>query len=187
MRPQKCNNIERQKDCILSVYVSDSTISKKRLTPSSNVLYRSCNRITPAQIDTHNITHLIFAFASIDPQSFNITPTSSDDTALYPQFTALKSALMQTWIGLGGGGFSDPGPTHTTWSDMASNSSRRAAFIMSLIGFMEKWGFQGVDLDWEFPVDSAHGGSPGDFENFVDLLSEMRAAFGNRYGISVAL
>lgn len=94
---------------------------------------------------------------------------------------------MQKWISIGGGGFSVPGPTFTTWSDMCSNSENRNAFISSLLQFMNAWSFQGVDLDWEFPADAAHGGRPEDTENLVLLVQEMRAAFGSSYGISSTL
>jgi chitinase len=153
----------------------------------SNVRYRSCERIDPSHIHTDGLTHLNFAFASIDPISFNITPVDPGDFALYSQFTALKSADMQTWVAIGGFDFSDPGPTHTTWSDMMSTSANRAAFISSLIDFMTTWGFQGVDIDWEYPANPDRGGRPEDTQNLVSLLADMRAAFGAKYGISVTL
>ena len=94
---------------------------------------------------------------------------------------------MQTWIAIGGFDFSDPGPTHTTWSDMMSTSANRAAFISSLIDFMTTWGFQGVDIDWEYPANPDRGGRPEDTQNLVSLLADMRAAFGAKHGISVTL
>jgi chitinase len=94
---------------------------------------------------------------------------------------------MQTWVAIGGFDFSDPGPTHTTWSDTMSTSANRAAFISSLIDFMTTWGFQGVDIDWEYPANRDRGGRPEDTQNLVSLLADMRAAFGAKYGISVTL
>lgn len=70
---------------------------------------------------------------------------------------------------------------------MASSATNRNAFISSLIDFMDMYGFQGVDLDWEYPVSEDRGGTDADEDNFVSLVREMRAAFGTRYGISVAL
>lgn len=158
-----------------------------RLTLSSNVRYRSCDRVAPSQIYTMGLTHLFFAFAWINPTNFSITPANTGDLALYSQFTALRSAATQTWIVIGGFDFNDPGPTHTTWSDMCSNSANRAAFISSLIHFIKQWGFQGVELDWEYPANPSRGGRPTDTQNLVSLVSEMRKAFGTTYGISVTL
>lgn len=77
--------------------------------------------------------------------------------------------------------------THSTWSDMAMTQDRRAAFIQSTIAFLDKYGFQGIDLDWEYPVAEDRGGGPEDTKNFVSLIREMRQAFGTKYGISMAL
>jgi len=52
---------------------------------------------------------------------------------------------------------------------------------------MPKYGFQGVDLDWEYPVSPDRGGTPDDTQNLVLLVQEMRKAFGTSYGISLTL
>lgn len=52
---------------------------------------------------------------------------------------------------------------------------------------MDKYGFQGVDLDWEYPAAEVRGGKPQDTENLVSLVKEMRAAFGSKYGLSSIL
>jgi chitinase len=123
----------------------------------------------------------------IDPTTFNVVPSAPGDILLYHEFTSLKSTRMQTWFSIGGFDFSDPGPTRTTWSDLCANPTNRAAFISSLIDFMNKWGFQGVDLDWEYPGQPDRGGNPQDTPNLLLLIQEMRAAFGNKFGISLAL
>lgn len=52
---------------------------------------------------------------------------------------------------------------------------------------MYNFGFDGVDIDWEYPGVLSRGGSAADAANFVALLSDMRTAFGSTFGISVAL
>ncbi|KAH8679577.1 glycoside hydrolase superfamily, partial [Tricladium varicosporioides] len=164
-----------------------ATTKGRRVAYWHNVRDRECDQVWPSQIDTTDLTHLIFAFVSIDPVSFQVIPADPNDVPLFSQFAALKSTVMQTWIAVGGGGFSDPGPTQFTWSDMASCPANRAVFISSLCAFMEKYGFQGVDLDWEFPTVASRGGRPEDTANLLLLLKELRAEFGPRYGISAAL
>lgn len=117
------------------------------LTYFRNLIYRACNRIDPAHIKTAGLTHLLFAFASFDPTSFQVTSVQANDAVLYSQFTHLKTTIMQTWIAIGGGDFTDStSSTYHAWSDMTSTAARRAIFIASLEDFMVKYGFQGVDL-----------------------------------------
>lgn len=52
---------------------------------------------------------------------------------------------------------------------------------------MQHFSFEGVDIDWEYPVAPERGGRPEDLVNFVSLVKEMRAAFGTSYGISLTL
>lgn len=111
----------------------------------------------------------------------------SRDVPYYTQFTALKSSTLQTWVAIGGWHFNDPGPTQSTFSDIAASASNRATFISSLQSFMSQYGFRGVDIDWEYPGAPDRHGKLADTQNFVVLLREMRAAFGTNYGISLTL
>lgn len=77
--------------------------------------------------------------------------------------------------------------TRKAFSDMAMNKENRSKFIKSLINFMDNYGFDGADIDWEYPGAEDRGGRPEDTENFVQLCKEMKAAFGRRYGLSVTL
>ncbi|RSL57247.1 hypothetical protein CEP51_014265 [Fusarium floridanum] len=138
---------------------------------------RSCGVVLPSQIQTNGLTHLILAFAHFDSDSFAVGAQDPKDVSYYKQFTALQSSSLQTWIAIGGGGFST-----AAWSSMVASSSSRSAFISSLKSFMETYSFQGVDLDWEFPTAST-----ADAGNLVSLVQELRAAFGKDYGISAAL
>jgi chitinase len=116
-------------------------------------------------------------------------------------------ATLFSWIAVGGFDFSDADkPTHGTWyvatysgcwirdilgrtyvltlvflrSKLVSTATNRAAFIKSLKAFMSKYGFQGVDLDWEYPVDPKRGGAPADTANLVLLVREMRCCVWQR-------
>ncbi|KAK4120516.1 hypothetical protein N657DRAFT_625063 [Parathielavia appendiculata] len=156
---------------------------------SWNVRNRVCNKVAPRDLNTTGYTHLFYSFASIDPATYRIAPAHADDQAMMREFTSLAKDGLQTWIAIGGFDFSDPGtPTHTTWSDICATKARRAAFINSVREYMDEYGFQGVDLDWEYPGDPSRGGNGlDDTKNLVLLVKEMRAAYGNTYGISLTL
>lgn len=84
--------------------------------------------------------------------------------------------------------FNDPGTkTYNAYSDMVSTQGNRAAFISSLIRFMDTYGFQGADIDWEYPAEPKRGGRKEDTDNLVLLMKEMHAAFAGRYGSSLTI
>jgi len=134
---------------------------------SWNVRSRLCDKVWPSQIKLDGLTHLNLAFASVDPKTFKIRLQNPADEEVYRQFTKLKDRGVQTWLGVGGWEFSDPGETRTTWSDVASAQANRQAFIDSVIPFLKQYGFQGMDIDWEWPSTPNRGGRPEDKQNQV--------------------
>ena len=139
--------------------------------------------MSPEDLNLNGFTHLNFAFASFDPSSFAIAPMDSKSGELFGRFTALKDTHpgLETWISVGGWSFTDPGPTRSAFSDMTSSSGNRQKFITGLISFMEQYGFDGVDLDWEYPQADDRGGITADKDNYSALVKDLRAAFGMEY------
>lgn len=139
--------------------------------------------MSPEDLNLNGFTHLNFAFASFDPSSFAIAPMDSKSGELFGRFTALKDSHpgLETWISVGGWSFTDPGPTRSAFSDMTSSSGNRQKFITGLISFMEQYGFDGVDLDWEYPQADDRGGITADKDNYSALVKDLRAAFGTIY------
>ncbi|RDB24966.1 Chitotriosidase-1 [Hypsizygus marmoreus] len=154
---------------------------------------RPCDKMYPEGIPIGAYTHLNFAFAFIDPSSFKVAPMSSDDPALYSRFTALKNTNpgLETWISIGGWSMNDPEqPTATTFSDLAGSSDAQSRFFASTLSFLETYGFDGVDLDWEYPVAPERSGKDADFENYVTFLQNFRNALhssGHTYGLTITI
>lgn len=64
------------------------------------------------------------------------------------------------------------------FSRMVNSNANRKAFIDSSIALLREWGFDGLDLDWEYPASRDSGKNhPGDKQKFTQLCSELMAAF----------
>lgn len=106
------------------------------------------------------------------------------DHVLYQRVIALKerNPALKVSIAIGGWAVSSP-----PFSNMARTAERRATFIQSVLDFMNTYGFDGVDLDWEYPVATDRDGHPDDKANYVHLVQELREALGTGAEISVAI
>ncbi|KAI1454308.1 hypothetical protein F4805DRAFT_469461 [Annulohypoxylon moriforme] len=153
---------------------------------------RPCDVFPPENLDLTGMTHINFAFSYFDPSTFQITPMDANAGSLYSRFTALKAKQpgLQTWLSIGGWSFNDATNTPNTqnaFSNMVGSAANRQAFIDSLRNFMQTYGFDGVDIDWEYPAADDRGGVEADFTNFPLFLSELRTSFGSGLGISATL
>lgn len=154
----------------------------------------------PSLIDPTIITDLYFAFGifgfvtrSVDPQNphltgdFTVQPVEwNDQSTLYPQVMALKqiNPKLRVLLSIGGWSFNDPNDpngigtfTYQLFSKMVATSESRAEFIHSAVAYAQRYGFDGIDIDWEYPGDLTRGGSEADLDNFVLFLKECQEAF----------
>lgn len=145
---------------------------------------RECYPFPPAAIPIEGLTHLNFAFGYIAPSSYEVTPMDGATPAsLFTQTAdvrSLKSGLsdLKVYISLGGWTFSDNGTdTQPLFSEIASTESNRKKFANNLVDFMKKYGFDGVDIDWEYPGAPDRGGEEHDTSNFVALLKTLKETF----------
>ncbi|KAK1990158.1 glycoside hydrolase [Colletotrichum falcatum] len=110
--------------------------------------------------------------------------------SLISRLTSLKERKpgLETWVSVGGWSFNDPGKYQHAFSTMSSTAANRKKFIGNLVKLMETYGFDGVDLDWEYPTADDRGGKPEDKANFVLLPKDIKKAFSEKgYGYSLTL
>ena len=67
------------------------------------------------------------------------------------------------------GGYNDS--QGSKYSILVADPAKIAAFVQSAVAFLQTYGFDGLDIDWEYPS------SPADKAGFVKLLAALRSAF----------
>ena len=138
------------------------------------------------------LTHINYAFLNISEQGDCILGDayaeidrfyegdSWDAGALrgsFHQLQLLKEANphLRTLLSIGGWTWSNQ------FSAVASTPESRARFASSCADIMEQYGFDGLDVDWEYPGGGGlYPGRPEDTENFTLLLADMRAELDAR-------
>ena len=129
-------------------------------------------------IDPFLCTHIIYSFAGLghDNRIRSLDPWNdlrdNYGKGAFERFTGLKrqNPKLKTLIAIGGWNEGS-----IKYSNMAQSESARKVFVDSVVDFIEKYDFDGLDLDWEYPA--ARGGKPEDKNNFSLLIRELKAAF----------
>ncbi|KAL5315417.1 hypothetical protein ACEPPN_016284 [Leptodophora sp. 'Broadleaf-Isolate-01'] len=81
-------------------------------------------------------------------------------------------------ISVGGWTFSDNGTaTQPVFGNIAGSAANRQAFADNVVAFLTHYGFDGIDLDWEYPGAPDRGGIPDDTKNYIALLETLRSTF----------
>ncbi|KAL1835649.1 hypothetical protein VTJ49DRAFT_6294 [Mycothermus thermophilus] len=133
-----------------------------------------CPDIEPEDILVSGLTDINVAFINFG-SDFKLIDLDGGTVARVAALRRDHPALHVS-IAVGGWDFNE-GATADYWSRMASTYPNRQIFIRSVVDYLKKYGLNGIDLDWEYPVDVDRAGHPEDYNNFVLLLSQMRKAF----------
>lgn len=134
-------------------------------------------------------THIIYSFASLDPVNLVI---KSEDTWLdldraggvrgvkvgnFRKFTGLKEKYPDVKFLLAMGGWTDS--AHEKYSQLLASPDKIVKFAEHAVGFLQQYGFDGLDLDYEYPGFDGHGRvtPASDKSGFTELCRQLAAAF----------
>ncbi|KAI5926807.1 glycoside hydrolase superfamily [Camillea tinctor] len=144
------------------------------------------SRYQPQELPVSELTHILYAFADIAP---NGTVLPSDpavdlekryphDAPAYRERRGERNAYgvvkqlfvhkkynrnLKTLLSIGGWNYSPK------FAGVAASADGRRAFARSAVKLITDWGFDGIDVDWEYPASAAEGA------DFVKLLAACRA------------
>jgi len=65
------------------------------------------------------------------------------------------------------------------YSDMAKDPEKRRIFVKSVVPFLKKYGFKGLDIDWEYPGGRQGADIDNDKDNFSSLIAELAEELHN--------
>lgn len=149
--------------------------------------------VKASAVPADKITHLNHAFARIGKEGTLVSgypihdfgaaysaqgPGNNDESWMknggnFGEYLKLKYThpQLKTLLSVGGWEWSD------NFSDMAWDSHTRTKFCRSAAAFIARFGFDGIDIDWEYPNGGGHEHNskrPDDVRNFTIFIEELR-------------
>ncbi|WAO97137.1 Chitinase [Fusarium falciforme] len=108
----------------------------------------------PQDLPASKLSHILYAFINVRSDGTVFTADTWADLEKHYQGDFMLSIGGWTWS--------------SNFAAAASTATTRSAFAKSAVTLMKDWGFDGIDIDWEYPS------SGQDADNMVLLLRAVR-------------
>jgi chitinase len=141
----------------------------------------------PQQIPAERLTHLLYSFADNKPDgTVFLTDSYADAEKRYPtdswndsgnnlygslkqlQILKAKNRNLKVMLSIGGWTHTNTNTNKHMDGPMATAAGRQR-FASSCVELIRDYGFDGIDVDWEYPKDEEQG------HQWLELLKEIRS------------
>lgn len=143
-------------------------ISSASLAQSFKIIGYYMPSADPVNI-TH-YTHINYSFAIPAKTGDTLLPLRNPENAR-KMITQAHEMDKKIFISVGGWGIGDGGGDDTRFHKMAETAQGRQTFIQSTMKMVEEYGFDGVDLDWEYPDEDSPSA-----DHYVLLVTDLADA-----------
>ena len=129
--------------------------------------WSSWSGLTPAQIPAQKLTDIVYAFANVR-NGRCVSEQPGHDAQVASELVALRTRHPHLRLSLAVGGAS--------WSGgfaSAASAANRRAFVQSCLDLASSLGFDGIDIDWEYPAANER-------TVWAELLEEFRTQMNTR-------
>lgn len=125
-------------------------------------------------IDPNLCTHVIYTFVGLTWEGGVQILDDYNEVVLkaLERFAALRKINPSLKVMVAMGGWNQGS---TVYSHVASSAALRSTMVNNVVAFLQKYNFDGFDLDWEYP--GMRGGAATDKANFIELLKLFRQRF----------
>ena len=149
-------------------------------------------KYVPENIPGQHCTHVVYAFAKLDEEKF--VPAASGPVADIDQDyfhrvqVASKAGNTDAKVLISLGGWADS--AGSKYSKLVNSEALRQKFVDGTRNFLKKYNFDGLVMEWHFPVcwqSNCNAGPASDKAGFLQLVQDLKKAFGKRYVLGATL
>ncbi|PGH08766.1 hypothetical protein AJ79_05865 [Helicocarpus griseus UAMH5409] len=147
---------------------------------------RPCLHMDVTEIDTTELTHIHFAFATVT-EDFKVTIAGVQEQ--FDKYVSMSTKAKKI-LSFGGWAFSTEPETFQRFRN-ATKPENREAFATNCASFMNDNNLDGLDFDWEYPgapdIPNIPPGSRDEGHNYLEFLKLMREKMRGGGELAIAL
>lgn len=149
-------------------FSADATDAKSNSKADDGIVVAYVTSWTDVIPDPQFVTHINYAFGNVS-EDFSSVGIANPERLEKIASLKKQSPELKVLLSIGGWGSG-------RFSEMAADSVYRTSFAKDCRRVVDRYGLDGIDIDWEYPTSNAAGisSSPDDTRNFTLLMRDIR-------------